>query len=131
VINPCHCNHTLAVTVLLLLDKPQGLRSDNHDPNRAWRRFQQGRPCRYPHHKDEVIGLHRVGTFTPLYTEDTLQTYTCKSPATPCDYKRGGRAPHWGHGQHTNTQLATHYRIPLHKHRVRGLRTLSTPPLAS
>ena len=92
-INPCHCNHTLAVTILLLQDKPQHLGPDLHDPNRARRRCQQGPPCRCPHHKDEAVNLHRVGTVTPLHTEDNSQTYACKSPATPCSNKRGGRAP--------------------------------------
>jgi len=41
-VNPHYCNHTLAITVLLLQDGEQGLGSDGHDPNRAQRRYQWG-----------------------------------------------------------------------------------------
>ena len=53
----------------------------------------QGRPRRQSCPKDEVADLHIVGTVTPPHTRDNLQAYTCKGPANPCGYKRGGRAP--------------------------------------
>ena len=34
-INPCHCDHTLMVTISLLRDKLQCPRPDLHDPNSA------------------------------------------------------------------------------------------------
>jgi len=57
----------------------------------------QGQPRRQPGPKDEAADLHRVGTVTPLHTEDNLQAYTCKSLVSPCGYKRGGRAPFRDH----------------------------------
>jgi len=51
------------------------------------------RPRRQPCLKDEVADLHMIGTATPPSTRNNLQTNTCKNPATPCGYKRGGRVP--------------------------------------
>jgi len=67
-----------------------------------------------PYPKDEVADLQRTYTITTSLTGDNSQPYTCKNPptlsllhsleithnlihvktpATPCGYKRGGRAP--------------------------------------
>ena len=67
-----------------------------------------------------VADLHRIGTVAPPHTRDNLQTYKCKSPATPCGYKRGGRAP-FRHHRTQGTSVVHKQHTPLHIHRDRDL----------